>query len=93
MNTFKIGDKVKIKQLSIEEFKELLSIKYSNELIDDYNDYVERYSIFLDKTYTIREVGKEVAELFSINGAFFFEELIKIHPLKDKLALIRELLR
>jgi hypothetical protein len=88
---FKKGDRVRIKKLSEKEFKRI----YLNNLCGwDYNYYLNRYSKYFNNIYIVEGRGIGGIDLIlDIEDSFYPEELIKIHPLKDRLNLIKELIK
>jgi hypothetical protein len=91
MIKFKIGDKVRIKKLSEKEFKEVYNEKYNNPA--RYFYYLKEFSEYFGRISIIKNSYHRIITLLDIDSRFFPEELEKAYSLKDKLALIRKLIK
>jgi hypothetical protein len=83
--TFKKGDRVKVRKLSEKEFKKIY--KFVSYLL-----YLDINSEYFNKVYIIKKIHSRLIDIGK-RYCFYPEELIKIHSLKNKLQLIKELIK
>jgi hypothetical protein len=88
---FKIGDRVKIKKLSEEEFEETYVRKHHCQNYYSYEDYVSSYSEYFNKVSMIKCVSDELIQV--CDKTWYPEELGKVNTLKIRLQLIKELIK
>lgn len=98
MNDFKVGDKVRIKKFSINEYLNTfkLNINYSN-----YTEYLEYYEGCFNEVYIIfykyentnvYKISRLLKDWIEYKIVFDFE-LIKISCLKNKIRKLKKLLK
>jgi hypothetical protein len=95
MSLFKVGDRVRVKQLSKEEFENVYYIKNVYTYYN-YERYLNHYSNYFNKTYIVKDlsvIDDNIITLDTDNDSFFSDELIKAYSLRDKLNLIKELIK
>jgi hypothetical protein len=88
MTNFKIGDKVRIRKLSEKEFEEV----YHRDNFS-YKTYLNYYSKYFDNAFIVGKLEDRLIDLVGIEEYFYPEELEKAYSLKDKLNLIKELIK
>jgi hypothetical protein len=90
---FRKGDKVRIKKLSKEEFKKVYGADYNSLL--KYKEYLNSYSEYFDNIYLVEKFSESNNNIIILNNNLYVypEELIKVFSLKDRLNLIKELLK
>lgn len=89
MNNFKIGDKVKIKYFTEEEYNNL---PYTKKSWIQYTSYIDLYTTYKDEIFIIDRIYRESSELIFKLKHFFYNfteyELEKVADLKDKFKYI-----
>jgi hypothetical protein len=94
MTDFKEGDKVKVKHLSEKDFKEIYIEKYNHIWSCNYESYYLRdYCKYFNKTYTVSFIDYYIYLLEDGRAGFYPEELEKTCSLKNRLALVKELIK
>jgi hypothetical protein len=92
VSLFKVGDKVRAKQLSKEEFENVYYIK-NNYTYYTYERYLEHYSKYFDKVHRVKDFSVRNIILDTVDDSFFLDELIKVYSLKTRLQLVKELIK
>jgi hypothetical protein len=91
MTTFKVGDKVKIRKLSEEEYTKI----YRSSMLRPYSRYLSQYKNYFNCTGIVIKYLPidNLVELKGMTFKWYPYELIKINSLKIRLQLIKELIK